>query len=44
MAARLEEEEEEERDLFNDLKRYGRLAVAWDRHGSPVPRCLKPKR
>ena len=33
-----EEEEEEERDLINDLKRHGRLAVAWDRHGSPVPR------
>jgi len=33
-----EEEEEEERDLINDLKRYGRLAVAWNRHGSPVPR------
>ena len=32
------EEEEEERDLINDLKRYGRLAVAWNRHGSPVPR------
>jgi len=31
-------EEEEERDLINDLKRYGRLAVAWNRHGSPVPR------
>jgi len=26
------------RGLINDLKRYGRLAVAWDRHGSPVPR------
>ena len=24
--------------LIKDLKRYGRLAVAWDRHGSPVPR------
>jgi hypothetical protein len=33
-----EEEEEEERDLINDLKRHGRLTVAWDRHGSPVPR------
>ena len=30
--------EEEERDLINDLKRYGRLAVAWSRHGFPVPR------
>ena len=30
-------EEEEERDLINGLKRYGRLAVAWNRHGSPVP-------
>ena len=33
----LEEEEEEERDLIKDLQRHGRLAVAWDRHGSPVP-------
>ena len=33
-----EEEEEEERDLIKDLKRHGRLAVAWDRRGSPVPR------
>jgi len=32
------EEEEEERDLIKDLKRYCRLAVAWNRHGSPVPR------
>ena len=32
------EEEEEERGLINDLKRYGRLDVAWNRHGSPVPR------
>jgi len=32
------EEEEEERDLIKDLKRHGRLAVAWDPHGSPVPR------
>jgi len=32
------EEEEEERDLIKDLKRHGRLAVAWDRHGSPVTR------
>jgi len=23
-------EEEEERDLINDLKRYGRLAVVWN--------------
>jgi len=29
-----EEEEEEERDLINDLKRYGRLAVVWNRHGN----------
>jgi len=36
--AALREEEEEERDLINDLKRYGRLAVAWNRHGFPVPR------
>ena len=32
------EVEEEERGLVNDLKRYGRLAVAWNQHGSPVPR------
>jgi hypothetical protein len=32
------EEKEEERGLINDLKRHGRLAVAWDRHGSPVPK------
>ena len=25
------EEKEEERGLINDLKRHGRLAVAWDR-------------
>ena len=31
------EEEEEERGLTKDLKRHGQLAVAWDRHGSPVP-------
>jgi len=31
-------EKEEERILIKDLKRHGRLAVAWDRHGSPVPR------
>jgi len=31
------QEEEEERGLINDLKRFGRLAVAWNRHGSPVP-------
>jgi hypothetical protein len=30
--------EEEERGLIKDLKRHGQLAVAWDRHGSPVPR------
>jgi len=34
-----EEEEEEERGLIKDVKRHGQLAVAWDRHGSPVPRC-----
>jgi hypothetical protein len=40
-----EDEEEEffdhykKRDLIRDPKRHGRLAVAWDRHGSPVPRC-----
>ena len=33
-----EEEEEEERSLIKDLKRYAQLAVAWDRHGSLVPR------
>ena len=33
-----EEEEEEERGLIKDLKRHCQLAVAWDRHGSPVPR------
>jgi len=33
------QEEEEERSLIKDLKRYARLAVAWDRHGSLVPRC-----
>ena len=32
------EEEEEERGLIIDLKRHARLAVAWSRHGSPVPR------
>jgi hypothetical protein len=32
-----EEEEEKKRGLINDLKRYGRLAVVWNRHGSPVP-------
>ena len=35
-------EEEEERDLIKDRKRHGRLAVAWDRHGSPVPRWTLP--
>ena len=30
--------EEEERYLIEDLKRHARLAVAGDRHGSPVPR------
>ena len=34
---------EEERGLINDLKRYGRLAVAWNRHGSPVPRRADAK-
>jgi alpha-tubulin suppressor-like RCC1 family protein len=38
VACRPWREEEEERDLINDLKRYGRLAVVWNRHGSPVPR------
>ena len=33
-----EEEEEEERSLIVDLKRHTQLAVAWNRHGSPVPR------
>ena len=32
------EEEEEERSLIIDLKRHARLAVAWSRHGSLVPR------
>ena len=32
------EEEEEERSSIKDLKRYAKLAVAWDRHGSLVPR------
>ena len=31
-------EEEEERSLLIDLKRHARLAVAWSRHGSLVPR------
>ena len=31
-------EEEEERSLIKDLKRCAQLAVAWDRHGSLVPR------
>ena len=30
--------EEEEEERVKDLKRYVRLAVAWDRRGSPVPR------
>jgi hypothetical protein len=34
----MEEDEEEERGLIKDLKRQGQLAVAWERHGSPVPR------
>jgi len=29
----IELEEEEERDFIKDLKRHGRLAVAWNRHG-----------
>jgi len=33
-----EEEEEEERGLIVDLKRHTQLAVAWNRHGSLVPR------
>jgi hypothetical protein len=33
-------EEEEERGLIKDLTRHGRLAVAWDRHGFPVPRWI----
>jgi hypothetical protein len=36
-----EEEEEESgrsRSLIKDFKRYARLVVAWDRHGTPVPR------
>ena len=37
-----EEEEEEESSLIIDLKRYARLAVAWSRHGSLVPRWLGP--
>jgi len=31
-------EEQEERGLTKDLKKYARLAVTWDPHGSPVPR------
>ena len=31
-------DDEEERSLIKDLKRYAQLAVAWDRHGSLVPR------
>ena len=34
----MEEKEEEERSLSIDLKRHARLAVAWSRHGSLVPR------
>jgi len=39
-ASRVEvlEEEKEERSLIIDLKRHARLAVAWNRHGSLVPR------
>jgi len=36
------EEEEEENSLIIDLKRYARLAVAWSRHGSLVPRWTWP--
>jgi len=32
------QEEEEERSLIVDLKRHTQLAVAWNRHGSLVPR------
>ena len=32
------EDEEEKRSLIIDLKRHARLAVAWSRHGSLVPR------
>jgi hypothetical protein len=38
MAVDIQEEEEEERSLIVDLKRHTQLAVAWNRHGSPVPR------
>jgi len=34
--------DEEERGLIKDLKRRCQLAVAWDRHGSPVPRWTCP--
>ena len=30
--------EEEQRSLITDLKRHARIAVAWSRHGSLVPR------
>ena len=33
-----EEEEEEERSLIKDLERHARLAVAWSRRVSLVPR------
>ena len=36
--AKSREEEEEERSLIVDLKRHTQLAVAWNRHGSLVPR------
>ena len=36
------EEEKEERSLIIDLERHTRLAVAWSRHGSPVPRRTLP--
>jgi len=31
-------EEEEERRIIKDLKMHAQLAVAWSRHGFPVPR------
>jgi len=31
-------EEEDEKSLIKNLMRHARLAVAWDRHGSQVPR------
>jgi len=32
-------EQEEERSLIKDLKRYVRLAIKEDQHGSLVPGC-----